>query len=140
MNNLESAVEHAQKLGAEVKIGLRWLVTQRRSARWPLSIWMSLLLALPLAAIGAPLASNLWPECSVNYMGTAASVEFTGLGAGRACDGLIGMTGGYRGGPTRGAVVCKLQIEGFTATVRDGVPFSWNGQLLCAFLRKGVQP
>jgi len=140
MNTFESAVEHAQKLGSEVKNGLLWLGAQRRSARWPMSIWMSLALAVPVAAVSEPIMSNLWPDCSVGYMGTAASVEFTGVGAGRACDRLIGVTGGYRGTPNTGAVVCTLQVGGYTAIIRDGASPTWDGQLLCAFLRKGVQP
>ena len=100
------------------------------------------LLAIGLTlTVGAALASvavarewpNVRPDCTVAYAGSAANIEFSGLGAGAVCLRYAWQDPRFHESVASGQVKCRVQMQGVAATVRDGRD-DWYGGLMCGYL------
>ena len=79
-------------------------------------------------------AGQLWPQCSVTYSGSSASVEFTGIGAGGLCQQYAWRDPRFHPGTSSGQVLCRFEASGVTATVRDRDPQGVTGGGVCLYL------
>ncbi|HVC06809.1 MAG TPA: hypothetical protein VND98_04390 [Solirubrobacterales bacterium] len=88
----------------------------------------------------APTWSQMRPQCSLRYSGTAASVDLQGWGSGGECQRLRASDRGFAEGSAGGPAVCRLKIDGLGATVRDRSSIPLAGAAICAWLRREATP
>ena len=93
-------------------------------------------LVIGAAGAGVLLWPSVRPDCTVRYRGTSANAEFTGWGAGSMCGQLEAGDPGYIEAHPVGVVVCRLEVAGQRAVVRDRGLTPLFGELLCDGLRR----
>ena len=122
---------------------------RRQTIRWGLGAAAALLLSCTLLSCTAvaivrwtPWLSDYQIDCTIGASGTAATVEFHGWRAGRACrdvaaPGPDGKQTAYRDAPRQGSVICRGRYQGLTVTVRDVGILDLEGSTLCQYFGLG---
>ena len=139
-----SVVEHAlfevvrPRLSISVEAIRGWVRGHRAMA--PNLVWAGVALLATQAAVAVGVVETVYPaglpNCSLGYQGTAANVSFSGFGSDRECRNLETIDPAFVRARTGGSVICRVQLGGVLATVRDRGFHTYTGSPICAYLTR----
>jgi hypothetical protein len=139
-----SAVEHAlfevvrQRLVISIAAIRGWVKGRPAMARNLLCL--SLALVASQAVIAIPVVETIFPavlpNCTVGYSGTAVNVSYTGFGSDRECQNLETIDPAFVRAGSGGSVICRVQLGGVLAIVRDRGSYTYTGSAICAYLTR----
>ena len=97
--------------------------------------------AIAVSALGAGALAwpSLRPSCTMRYEGSTANVEVSGWAAGAVCADLAAGDLGWVEAKPAGVIICRLQLDGREAVVRDSVWVRIFGELMCDGLRRRAE-
>ena len=139
-----SVVEHAlfEVLRPQLLISIAairgWV--KRRPAISRNLVWAGIALFATQAVVAVGVVETVFPavlpNCSLGYQGTAANVSFSGFGSDRECRNLETIDPAFVRAGTGGSVICRVQLGGVLATVRDRGFHTYTGSPICAYLTR----
>ena len=94
--------------------------------------------AIAISSLGAGAIAwpSVRPSCTLRYEGSTANLEVSGLAAGAVCADIAAGDLGWVEAKPAGMVICRVQLDGREAVVRDSTWIRIFGELMCDGLRR----
>ena len=94
--------------------------------------------AIAVAALGAGALAwpSVRPSCTLRYEGSSANLEVSGWAAGAVCADIAAGDLGWVESKPAGIVICRVQLDGREAVVRDSTWIRIFDELMCDGLRR----